>query len=147
MPVKKALYDRVFYAWSRQQFELLRKGRLADADIEHIADEIDSMRRTEKRELNSRLSVLLLHLMKWRYKPEKRSPGWEASIRVQRNRVADHLADNPSLRPLLPKALASAYRDASSRRSLRRDAGRDVLRRVSMDGRSGVGRRVLAGVK
>jgi len=73
MPVKKALYDRVFYAWSRQQFELLRKGRLADADIEHIADEIDSMRRTEKRQLNSRLSVLLLHLMKWRYKPEKRS--------------------------------------------------------------------------
>ena len=113
MPVKSPLYDRDFYAWSRQQAELLRKGKLADADIEHIAEEIDSMGRTEKRELTSRLSVLLLHLLKWRYQPEKRSPSWEASVRVQRNRLADHLDDNPSLKPVLPNALASAYRDAS----------------------------------
>jgi hypothetical protein len=113
MPAKTQLYDRDFYAWSRQQAELLRAGKLAEADIEHIAEEIDSMGRTEKRELVSRLSVLLLHLLKWRYQPDKRGPSWEASIRVQRNRLADHLDDNPSLKPLLPKALASAYRDAS----------------------------------
>ena len=71
------------------------------------------MGRTEKRELISRLSVLLLHLLKWRYLPEKQSPSWEASIQVQRNRLADHLDDNPSLKPLLPKALASGYRDAA----------------------------------
>ena len=113
MPAKSPLYDRDFYAWSREQAELLRAGKLAEADIDHIAEEIDSMGRTEKRELVSRLSVLLLHLLKWRYQPEKRGPSWEASIRVQRNRLADHLDDNPSLKPLLPKALASAYRDAS----------------------------------
>jgi len=111
MPVKSPLYDRDFFAWSRQQAELLRAGKLAEADIEHIAEEIDSMGRTEKRELG-RLSVLLLHLLKWRYQPDKRGPSWEASIRVQRNRLADHLNDNPSLRPLLPQALTSAYRDA-----------------------------------
>jgi len=49
----------------------------------------------------------------WRHQPEKRGRCWEASIRVQRNRLADHLDDNPSLRPLLPQALASAYRDAA----------------------------------
>ena len=113
MSAKSLLYERDFFAWSRQQAELLRAGKLADADIDHIAEEIDSMGRTEKRELISRLSVLLLHLMKWRYQPEKRGPSWEASIRVQRNRLADHLDDNRSLKPLLPKALASAYRDAS----------------------------------
>ena len=113
MPLKSVLYERDFFAWSRQQAELLRAGKLAEADIEHIAEEIDSMGRTEKRELISRLSVLLLHLLKWRYQPDKRGPSWEASIRVQRNRLADHLDDNPSLRPLLPKALASAYRDAA----------------------------------
>ena len=84
MPAKSPLYDRDFYAWSRQQAELLRKGRLADADIEHIAEEIESMGRAEKRELISRLTVLLLHLLKWRHQPEKRSPSWEASIRVRR---------------------------------------------------------------
>jgi hypothetical protein len=59
------------------------------------------------------LTVLLLHLLKWRYQPDKRGPRWEASIRVQRNRLADHLDDNPSLKPLLPQALSAAYRDAA----------------------------------
>ena len=112
MPVKSPLYDRDFYAWSREQVELLRAGKLAEADIENIAEEIDSMGRTEKRELVSRLEVLLLHLLKWRYQPGKRGPSWEASIFVQRDRLADHLDDNPSLKPLLPQALASAYRKA-----------------------------------
>jgi hypothetical protein len=70
------------------------------------------MGRTEKRELITRLSILLLHMLKWRYQPDKRSPSWEASIRVQRNRLGSHPEDNPSLRALLPGALA-AYRDAA----------------------------------
>ncbi len=113
MPAKTTLYDRDFFAWSLEQAKLLRARKLAEADIEHIAEEIDSMGRTEKRELISRLSGFLLHLLKWRYQREKRSLSWEASIRVQRNRLADHLDDNPSLKPLLPQALASAYRDAT----------------------------------
>ena len=113
MPVKSPLYDRDFFAWSRQQADLLRAGKLAEADIEHIAEEIESPGRTEKRELISRLTVLLLHLLKWRYQPDKRRPRWEAGIRVQRNRLADHLDDNPSLKPLLPQALTAAHRDAA----------------------------------
>ena len=103
----------IFLPGALSRSKLLRAGKLAEADIEHIAEEIETMGRTEKRELISRLSVLLLHLLKWRYQPERRSPSWEASIRVQRNRLADHLDDNPSLKPLLPQALASAYRDAA----------------------------------
>jgi hypothetical protein len=109
MPVKSPLYDSDFYAWSREQAELLRAGRLAEADIEHIAEEIDSMGRAEKRELVSRLTVLLLQLLKWRNRPGKRGPSWEASIANQRDDIADHLDDNPSLKPLLPKALATSY--------------------------------------
>jgi hypothetical protein len=113
MPAKSPLYDRDFLAWSREQTELLRTGKLAEADIDHIAEEIDSMGRTEKRELIRALSVLLLQLVKWRHQPEKRSQSWEASIRVQRDHIADRLDDNPSLKPLLPQALAVACRDAS----------------------------------
>src|SRR5258708_5354169 len=104
MPAKVDLYERDFYAWSREQAGLLRAGKLSQADIAHIAEEIDSMGRTEKRELIRRFAVLLLHLLKWRFQPAKRGPSWEASVRVQRNRLADHLDDNPSLRPLLPQA-------------------------------------------
>ena len=113
MTRKSPLYDEDFYAWSNEQAALLRAGRLEQADIAHIAEEIESMGRTEKRELVSRLTVLLLHLLEWRFQPRRRTAGWEASVRVQRNRLADHLEDNPSLRPLLPAALAAAYRDAA----------------------------------
>src|SRR5271165_5873418 len=113
MSARSPLYDSDFYAWSREQAELLRAGRLAEADFEHIAEEIESMGRTGKRELVSRLEVLLLHLLKWRDQPGKRGPSWEASIRVQRYSIEDHLDDNPSLKPVLPQALASAYRKAT----------------------------------
>lgn len=93
--MRSPLYDRDFYAWSREQAELLRSGKLAEADIENIAEEIDSMGRTEKRELISRLTVLLLHLLTWRFQPGKRGPSWEASIANQRDDIADHLDDNP----------------------------------------------------
>ena len=112
MSAKSTLYDRDFYAWSQQQAALLRAGKLQQADIEHIAEEIESMGKTEKRELISRLTVLLLHLLKWRCQPSKRAASWEASVKVQRNRLIDHLNDNPSLKPLSPLALTTAYRDA-----------------------------------
>ena len=112
MVAKNSLYDRDFYAWSQKQAALLRAGKLQQADIEHIAEEIESMGKTEKRELISRLTVLLLHLLKWRFQPAKRAASWEASVKVQRNRLIDHLDDNPSLKPLAPGALATAYRDA-----------------------------------
>ena len=65
--MSNSLYDQDFYAWANEQAALLRAGRLSEADIENIAEEIESMGRSEKRELVSRLNVLLLHLLKWQY--------------------------------------------------------------------------------
>ena len=106
------LYDRDFYAWANEQAALLREGKLSDADIEHIAQEIESMGKTEKRELASQLTLLLLHLLKWKFQSEKRTPSWEASIKVQRDLLADHLEDNPSLKPLIPAVTVKSYRIA-----------------------------------
>ena len=111
-----SLYERDFYAWANEQAALLRAGNLSAADIEHIAEEIESMGKSEKRELVSRLTVLLLHLLKWRFQPGRRGASWDASIRNSRDDLADHLADNPSLKPSLGDAIVSAYRRA------RRDA-------------------------
>ncbi len=105
-------YDRDFYAWANEQAALLRNGRLAQADLANIAEEIESMGKTEKRELVSRLTVLLLHMLKWRFQPGKRGSSWETSIRVQRNALVRHFRDNPSLAPHAPEALADAYVDA-----------------------------------
>ena len=71
------LYNRDFYAWGLHQAELLRAGRFGEIDIENIAEEIESLSRSDKRELSRRLSVLMLHLLKWRYQPEFRSQSWK----------------------------------------------------------------------
>ena len=105
-------YDNDFYAWANEQAALLRAGRLGQADIEHIAQEIESMGRTEKRELISRLRVLMLHLLKWQFQPAGRGSSWRASIRVQRLDLAEHLKDNPSLKAILPEAIATAFEGA-----------------------------------
>jgi len=106
------LHDQDFYAWANEQAGLLRAGRLSEADIEHIAEEIESMGKSEKRELVSRLTVLLLHMLKWQFQPGRRGASWEVSIRNQRRALVRHLADNPSLKPLLPEAVVDAYGDA-----------------------------------
>ena len=104
------LYETDFYAWANEQAALLRAGKLSAADIEHIAEEIESMGRTEKRELVSRLIVLLLHLLKWQFQPGLRGNSWRLTVKEQRLRLADHLADNPSLNARLPEAISNAYR-------------------------------------
>jgi len=105
-------YDSDFYAWANEQAVLLRAGRLDQADIEHIAQEIESMGRTEKRELVSRLRVLLLHLLKWKFQPAGRGSSWEATVRVQRLDLAEHMKDNPSLKAIVSEAIATAYEGA-----------------------------------
>jgi hypothetical protein len=104
------LYEQDFFAWANEQAALLRAGDLSKADIEHIAEEIESMGKTEKRELVNRLAVLLLHLLKWQFQPAMRGNSWRLSIEEQRYRLADHLADNPSLKAILPESVKNAYR-------------------------------------
>ena len=108
-----SLYEQDFYAWSNEQASLLRAGKLKEADITNIIEEIESMGRSERRELVNRLVVLLLHLLKWRYQPALQGNSWRLSIREQRIRLASHLTDNPSLKSKLDEAIVQAYRLAA----------------------------------
>lgn len=103
------LYDIDFYAWAKEQASLLRAGRLTEVDIENIAEEIESIGRRERRELISRLSVVLRHLLKWVYQPDFRSNSWRSSIEEQRFRLDRHLRENPSLKSQLLEAIEDAY--------------------------------------
>lgn len=103
-------YDRDFHAWANRQAALLRAGDLSAADIDHIAEEIECLARGEKRELVNRLTVRLLHLLKCQFQPGLRGNSWRLSIKEQRFRLADHLADNPSLKSHLPEAISAAHR-------------------------------------
>lgn len=109
------LYDQDFYGWANEQAGLLRAGNLSALDIDNLAEEIDSMGKSVKSELVSRLVVLLHHLLKWEVQPRLRSSSWDASIAGQRDRIASHLQENPSLRPKVPDAMHAAYRVARIR--------------------------------
>jgi hypothetical protein len=106
------LYDTDFFAWANQQAALLRAGRLSEADIGNIAEEIESMGRSEKRELINRLTVLFVHLLKWRYQPALRGRSWAITIEQQRRQLGRHLAENPSVKSHLSVAMEDAYQDA-----------------------------------
>ncbi len=105
-------YEHDFYAWALTNAKLLREGKLEGIDTEHVAEELESMGKTQQRVLISRLTVLLAHLMKWQLQPELRSRSWKNTIKIQRIDLQDLLQDNPSLRPQTGEALNRAYRKA-----------------------------------
>ncbi len=94
-------YDQDFFAWSREQAALLRAGHYGEIDVDHLVEELESMGARERRELTSRLKVLLAHLLKWQYQPERRGASWEKAIKAQRKEIAYNLDDMPSLKPKL----------------------------------------------
>ena len=103
-------HDRDFYAWTQNQAQLLLTGQFDVLDIQQIAEELEDMGRTEKRTLESRLEVLIMHLLKWQYQPNLRSRSWQLTIREQRLRAQNLLEDNPSLQPYLPQRIDKIYR-------------------------------------
>lgn len=74
------LYKTDFYAWTEKTAELLRQGRFAELDSKDLAEEVDGMGAKERRELMSRLDVLVTHLFKWHFQSEQRSSGWDGTI-------------------------------------------------------------------
>jgi len=105
-------YDKDFYAWSLHNAALIREGKLSEVDLEHVAEEIEEMGKNNRRELISRLAVLLAHLLKWKFQPERRGNSWKYTIKRQRFDVRDILKESPSLKHELDKRLDYAYEKA-----------------------------------
>lgn len=95
---RHANYEEDILDWARQQARFLRTGRFNQLDIEHLADEIDDVGKSEQRELMNRMALLLTHLIKWAYQPERRGASWEITIRNQRKGILRRLSKTPSLR-------------------------------------------------
>ena len=106
---KPADYDGDLYTWSQEQAALLRARKFDQIDLEHIAEEIEDMGKSERRALESYLEALLLHLLKWQYQPSFRGRSWRLTIVEQRKRLQKHLRDNPGLKSKLSDAINDAY--------------------------------------
>ena len=108
MSQNSVLYEEDFFAWTIEQARLLRAGELSAVDTANIAEEIESMGRSDRRELQSRLVVLIMHLLNWRFQPSARSRSWSATIEEQRLQIENILSESPSLQPLAGSMLEVA---------------------------------------
>ncbi len=107
-----ATYDSDFHLWSQNQAAAIRDGKFAEIDLENVAEEIESLGKSDKREIRNRLEVLLTHLLKWEFQNEKRNSGWEGSIKESRRGIKKLIADSPSLRGFPAQVLAEEYKGA-----------------------------------
>ncbi|MBD5801530.1 hypothetical protein AZOA_09450 [Azoarcus sp. Aa7] len=90
-------YDQDLAAWAAEQAQLLRSGQLAQLDTEHIAQELESVARSERRALATCMSALLALLLAGQYQPERRTAVWHATIRAERREIRQLLEESPSL--------------------------------------------------
>jgi hypothetical protein len=109
---KRSLYERDYYTWALQQARALKEHRLEELDWANLSDEVESLAKTERRELRSRLKVLLEHIIKWQFQPQRRTRSWTATVAVQRHEIREHLDENPGLKPEVQDILAQAYKGA-----------------------------------
>jgi hypothetical protein len=110
----KTLYEQDFYLWIKTTAKLLCERKLDQIDYENLIEEIESMGRSEKRELKNRLIVLLTHLLKWKYQVDKRSESWTNTIKEQRRQINFLLEDSPSLKPYYLEIFDKCYSFARS---------------------------------
>jgi hypothetical protein len=106
------LYETDFNLWIEETVNQLKRGNLQALDLENLIEEIESMGSNNKREIKSRLIVLLMHLLKCKYQPNKQTKSWIATINTQRNEIDLVLEDSPSLRSHLTASIANCYKKA-----------------------------------
>jgi Domain of unknown function DUF29 len=119
-PMTNPSYDTDFYAWTQAQAQALQAKDWPALDVEHLAEEIESLGINAEHAITRQLQRLLLHCLKWRYQPTHRTPSWRRSVRQARDTIADRIERSHSLRDYPLQRLPLAYRRA------RRDAADDT---------------------
>lgn len=120
-------YDADFAAWVERQAALLRDGRFSELDRDNLLEELESMGSNEHHELRSRLIVLLAHLLKCKYQPQRKCKSWFSTIGEQRDQIALRLERSPSLGQYMDRYVKAAYRSAVTRASLETGLPRSVF--------------------
>ena len=110
-----ALYEQDYYLWLKQTVQALQTGKWEELDLDNLLEEISDMGKSERRALESNLTVILLHLLKYKYQPTHRSNSWLASIIEHRLRLKKQLRESPSLKPYLEQVFSECYSDATLR--------------------------------
>ena len=107
-----ALYEQDFYLWANENAQKLRENQLFEIDAANIAEELESMGKSQQHALVSRLAILLMHLLKWQYQPQRRCRSWELTLIEQRQEILELLEESPSLKHDIDAKITKAYKKA-----------------------------------
>ncbi|WP_414545431.1 DUF29 domain-containing protein [Nostoc sp. CCY0012] len=125
--INSQLYDQDFYLWLETTAQQLKAGKFAEVDLANLIEEIECMGRSEKRALESNLVMLLMHLLKHKYQPEKRTNSWLSTIFEHRRRLNKNLQDSPSLKNYFSETFEECYQDARQQAALETDLPLDTF--------------------
>jgi hypothetical protein len=117
LPTNK-LYDQDYCLWIEKTVDLLRKRQFSEIDFDNLIEELEGMSRSEKTALESNLEVVLMHLLKYKYQPGKRTRSWLLTLFEHRNRLNKACKNSPSLKPYLTKVFDECYQTARKKASL-----------------------------
>ena len=117
------LYEQDYGLWAEQMADLLAAGRFAELDIENLVDEVRDLSKRERDRLLSSVRLIVHHLLKWDYQPQRRSRSWQITIQRERLHIIRYLEDSPSLKRYLTsewlnKTYSIAYLDAQKETDL-----------------------------
>jgi hypothetical protein len=112
------LYESDYYSWALEQAALLRERRLAELDLDNLAEEVEDLGRSLADQLESRYETLLMHLLKWEFQPERRTRSWAVTIGRERIRLPKRLRKNPGLKARQQALYADAYEQAREEAAL-----------------------------
>lgn len=120
-------YEEDLALWYARQAELLRELRFDQLDLKNLIEELEAAVGNLRRELGSRIEVLLTHLLKCDFQPQRRSRSWRNTLDEQRSQILKLLEENPSLRPSMMEAVAKVYPIAVRRACTQTDLPRSIF--------------------
>ena len=120
-------YNEDFYSWVKITAKLLREKRFNEIDLDNLIDEVETLGRSERKAIKSNLKVLLMHLLKYQYQPEKRSKSWLVTIKEHRQRLQDDLKDSRSLKPYFQEIFTETYQQARELAALETDLPLEIF--------------------
>jgi hypothetical protein len=118
LPRNAPTYEEDFVAWLEDQAERVRRHDTDGLDFDNIAEELEGLARSDRREIRSRLTVLLIHLLKYEFQPRRRTRGWRGTIAEQRQQIATVIDDSPSLKFYPAEIMDRCYADARAQAAI-----------------------------
>jgi hypothetical protein len=121
------LYERDFCLWLELNIQQMKAGTLETIDVLHVIEELETMGRSERQALQSNLQVVLMHLLKYKYQPGKRTKSWRFTLLEHRDRIEVLLEDSPSLRTYLSENFARSYTKARKKAAVETDLDIEIF--------------------